>query len=235
MSKAVLDPATTVTPDRRHPFDVTTWSQRTAALVAGVALALMAVLAGAGNFGAIVPLVTPGDAVGTAQSISGSPFLFFSGVVSLSVVAVLDVIVAGAFYTVFRPVSRTLSSAAAWMRIIYAALFLIAISRLVVGFSLLDDPHAALPVLESFTTMWVLSQGLFGLSLLLVGYLAFRSGFMARIFGVLLAIAGLGYLADAVGMAVVPGFTAVFAQFMFVGEVAIIFWLLIRGRRLPAN
>ena len=104
-----------------------------------------------------------------------------------------------------------------------------------IGFSLLGDPEAALPVLESFNRIWVISLGVFGISLLLVGYLAFRSGFVPKIFGILLVIAGIGYLADAIGMIFIPDFSALFAQFMFVGEVAIIFWLLIAGRRLPAN
>ena len=217
------------------PMAFTAWSPRTAALVAGVALALMAVLGGFANFGALVPLVIPGDAGETARNISGSPLLFFSGVASFVVVALLDIIVAGALYTLFMPVSRRLSAAAAWMRTVYAVLLLVAISRLVVGFSMLGDPGTALPVVESFTTIWVISLGLFGASLLLVGYLAFRAGFMAKVFGILLAVAGAGYLADAVGMVFVPDFTAVFAQFLFVGEVTMILWLLIRGRRLAAH
>ena len=195
----------------------------------------MAGLAGFGNFGAFVPLIVQGEAARTAQNITDSPVLFLAGVTSFAVVVLLDIIVAGALYTLFKPVSRRLSAAAAWMRAVYALLLVVAISQLVVGYSLLDDPEAALPVLESFNTIWVISQGLFGLSLLLIGYLAFRSGFMAKVFGILLVIAGVGYLADAIGMIVIPDFTAVFAQFLFVGEVAIIFWLLIRGRRLPAN
>jgi hypothetical protein len=219
----------------RHPLSFTNWSPRRAALVAGVGLAVMAVLGGFANFGALVPLITPGDAVQTAHNISTSPLLFWSGVVSFAMVALLDILVAGALYTLLRPVDRRLSAAAGWMRALYALLLMAALSRLVIGFSLLGDPEAALPALESFNTIWVISLGLFGVSLLLVGYLAFRSGFIAKVFGILLAIAGIGYLADAIGMAVVPDFSAVFAQFLFVGEVAIIFWLLIRGRRLPSN
>jgi hypothetical protein len=219
----------------RHPLSFTNWSPRRAALVAGVGLAVMAVLGGFANFGALVPLITPGDAVQTAHNISTSPLLFWSGVVSFAMVALLDILVAGALYTLLRPVDRRLSAAAGWMRALYALLLMAALSRLVIGFSLLGDPEAALPALESFNTIWVISLGLFGVSLLLVGYLAFRSGFIAKVFGILLALAGIGYLADAIGMAVVPDFSAVFAQFLFVGEVAIIFWLLIRGRRLPSN
>lgn len=233
MNQPTLDSNKTAVP--RRPRGFATWSPRTAALVAGVALALMAVLGGFANFGALVPLITPGDAVQTAQNISGSPLLFLSGVASFVIVALLDILVAGALYTLFKPVSRRLSAAAAWMRTVYALLLMVAISQLVIGYSLLGDPEAALPVLESFNTIWVISLGLFGISLLLVGYLAFRSGFIAKIFGILLAIAGVGYLADAIGMVFIPDFTAVFAQFMFVGEVAIIFWLLIKGRRLPSN
>jgi Domain of unknown function (DUF4386) len=219
----------------RHPRGFSAWSPRKAALIAGVALAIMAVLGGFANFGAIQPLITPGDAVRTAQDISASPLLFWAGVASFLLVALLDIIVAGALYTLFKPVNRGLSAAAGWMRTVYALLLMAALSQLVIGFSLLGDPEAALPALESFNTIWVISLGLFGVSLLLVGYLAFRSGFIAKVFGILLAIAGVGYLADAIGMVVVPDFHAVFAQFLFVGEVAIIFWLLIKGRRLPSN
>jgi len=233
MTRTVLDSAQPGVSQR--PFNFASWSPRTAAIVAGISLAVMAVLGGFGNFGAFVPLITRGDAAQTADNISGAPFLFWAGVVSFFVVAILDVVVAGALYTLFRPVSRRVSAAAAWIRTVYAVLLVFATSQLVIGFSLLGDPEAALPVLESFNRIWVISLGLFAISLLLVGYLAFRSGFVPRVFGILLAIAGIGYLADAGGMILIPDFSAVFAQFMFVGEVAIIFWLLIAGRRLSVN
>ncbi|WP_411720559.1 DUF4386 domain-containing protein [Mycetocola sp.] len=219
---------------RQHPRSFTEWPQRKGALVAGVGLALMAGVAGFANFGAIAPLITRGDAVQTAQDISASPVLFWSGVVGFVIVALLDIVVAGALYVVFRPVSRRLSAVAGWVRAIYGVLLAVCVSQLVIGFSLLDDPEAALPVLESFSTFWVIIQGLlFGVSLILVGYLAFRADFMAKVFGILLALAGLSYLADGIGTIFDPDF-AIFAQFLFAGEVVLIFWLLIRGRRLPA-
>lgn len=233
MNQTTLETRSTVFPRRTGGF--TAWSPRTAALIAGVALAFMAVLGGFANFGALVPLMAPGDAAQTAQNIAASPLLFLLGVASFVVVAVLDILVARALYLLFRPVGRRVSAAAAWLRTVYALLLMVAISRLLTGYSLLGNPENALPVLESFTTIWVISLGLFGISLVLVGYLAFRSGFMAKVFGVLLAIAGVGYIMDAISMIFIPDFTAVFAQFMFAGEVAIIFWLLINGRRLSAS
>jgi len=233
VNPTTIDSPETSVPQRKRGF--TTWSPRTAALVAGVGLAVMAVLGGFANFAAIVTLIVPGEAAQTARNITAAPALFWAGVASFVIVALLDILVAAALYVLFKPVNRRLSALAGWFRAVYALLLLVAVSQLVIGFAQIGEAEAALPVLESFTTIWVLSLGLFGASLVLVGYLGFRSGFMANIFGILLAVAGLGYLADAVGMAVIPGFTAVFAQFLFVGEVAIIFWLLIRGRRLPSH
>lgn len=78
-----------------------------------------------------------------------------------------------------------------------------------------------------------LNRILFAVHLLLIGYLAHQSGFMPRAFGILLVIAGLGYLADGFGAVMVADYSPIFAMFTFVGEVAIIFWLLIRGAKAP--
>lgn len=211
----------------------TTWSRARASLISGIALAAIAVLGAFGNFGAVTPLVVPGDAAATARHLAASQPLFLTGIACLFCAALLDVLVAGAWYALFKSVNPRLSAVAALLRVVFAAVFIVAIVQLVRAILLVARPEEALRATAAFTTIWVTGLGLFGIHLLLIGYLAYRSGFVPRVFGVLLAIAGVGYLADAVGVVLVPGFTARFAQFLFVGEVAIIFWLLIRGRRLP--
>jgi hypothetical protein len=54
---------------------------------------------------------------------------------------------------------------------------------------------------------------------------------MARVFGILLVVAGLGYLADGFGAVLVSDYSISIGQFTFIGEVALIFWLLIKGSR----
>jgi hypothetical protein len=54
-------------------------SMRIASLMAGLGLALVAVLAAFGVFGAVGALFTPGDAAKTAQDISESQALFSTG------------------------------------------------------------------------------------------------------------------------------------------------------------
>ena len=65
----------------------------------------------------------------------------------------------------------------------------------------------------------------------MIGYLAYRSGFMPKIFGILLVVAGLGYLTDGFVLVLVPDPSISIGSFTFLGEVALIFWLLIVGRR----
>lgn len=206
-------------------------TSRPASLIAGIALALMAVLAGVANFAVITPLVTPGDASATASAIAASEPLFRAAISMLVVVVLLDLIVAAALRTVFASVNAALSSAAGWFRVAYSAVFLVAIAQLAIAVTQLDKADAVLASVTAFTTIWDLSLIIFAGHLLLVGYLAFRSGFVPRVFGILLLIAGAGYLVDGFMSVLVaqPPFTL--AAVTFVGEVALIFWLLIAGGR----
>jgi hypothetical protein len=208
-----------------------TRSLRRASLTAGIALALMIVLAPFGVFGAVGGLITAGDASRTAQDILGSEGLFRWGIASLILVVILDVVVAAALLTVFEPVNRSISTMAAWFRAAYAAVYLVAISQLVVALGLLGDPAQALRAVDAYDTIWHVGLTLFGAHLLLIGLLAYRSGYMAKIFGILLVIAGLGYLADGFGAVLIPDYSMNISGFTFVGEATLMLWLLIKGSR----
>ena len=54
---------------------------------------------------------------------------------------------------------------------------------------------------------------------------------MAKVFGVLLVVAGVGYIADGFIAVLVAGHSFSIGQLTFVGEVALIGWLLLVGRR----
>ena len=107
-----------------------------------------------------------------------------------------------------------------------------ATSQLAYAFTLLGDPDQALHAIESFHTIWLISLGLFGLYLILIGYLELRSTFVPKFFGILLAISGAGYIIDALGVAFMDGFTPMYGLFAIIGETSFIFWLLIKGRKL---
>src|SRR5271166_5786059 len=105
-------------------------SIRKASTMAGVGLLAMSLFSALGCLVAVKGLVVPGNAARTAGDITGHEGLFRFGILSLYVVAALDVIVAWALYRVFKPVSDALSRLSAWLRIAYAGVFLVAISQL---------------------------------------------------------------------------------------------------------
>jgi Domain of unknown function (DUF4386) len=56
-----------------------------------------------------------------------------------------------------------------------------------------------------------------------------------KVFGILLVVAGLGYLVDGFGAVLVRDYSMKMGQFTFVGEVGVIFWLLIKLEGLPSS
>lgn len=222
-------------------------SVRNASITAGVGLLLMSALSGFGNFVGVVGLVTRGDAAQTAKDITGSEGLFRFGIVSLLLVIALDVVIALALYRVFSPVSKSISVLAAALRLVYAGVFMVAIGQLLGVLRLLsndgylsvisaDQLHAqALLGINAFTDLWHAGLFLFGLHLLVIGYLAYRSGYVPRVLGVLLAIAGLGYVIDSVGVVLSQGTWTDVSSFTFIGEFLLALWLVIWGRRITLS
>jgi hypothetical protein len=72
----------------------------------------------------------------------------------------------------------------------------------------------------------------FGFHLGLVGHLVFKSNYIPRILGVLLIIAGLGYLTNALEPFLFPNINVDFAKFTFYGEPLFMLWLIIKGSRI---
>lgn len=220
-------------------------SLRTGAIVAGLGLLAMAILAGFANFSVFQSLVVPGDTKTTAENIIASSGSFRMGIFFFLIVAILDVIVAWALYVLLKPANKSLSLLAAWFRIVYAAIFASTLINLFTALQLFTgaDYLKAFEVnqsyaqgmlsLSTFQSGWDIGLAIFGLHLLVLGYLVFKSGYAPRWWGILLSsllvIAGLGYLADSIGKFLLPNYNASIAQFTFIGEVMLIFWLLWKG------
>ena len=77
---------------------------------------------------------------------------------------------------------------------------------------------------------------MFGIHLLLVGYLAYRSSYIPKFVGAVVALAGFGYLIDAAARVILDDPAYSLSVITGLGEFVFGVWLLIRGRRisLPA-
>lgn len=219
-------------------------SLRKASLTAGAGLLLMSAVAGVGYQVAVKGLVTQGSAAKTATKIMAHQDLFRFGILSLFLVAALDIIVALALYRVFSPVSERISKLAASLRVVYGGIFAVATSQLISALHLLDSAHGiglgaaqvdteALQRINSFTDIWDCGLILFGLHLLLIAYLTHRSSYVPRPLALLLAIAGVGYLVDSFAKA--AGSSLAVSTFTFIGEILLALWLVTRGRSITLS
>jgi Domain of unknown function (DUF4386) len=233
---------TTPTSRPRGP-DVETRAIRRAGLVAGVALLVLAALAAVGMLLVIDGLITPGDAAKTATDIRGSEGAFRLAVAALYLVIVLDVVAAWALFQFFASVSSWLSQLSAWLRVAFAVVFLGALSQLAAVPGLLSDAGyqdafgeqqlqaQAMVKIDAFNHTWMAALLLFGAHLALLGYLAYRSGYVPRPVGVLLVIAGAGYAFDTFS-SVISADPVVISTFTFLGEFVLAVWLVVRGGRV---
>ena len=67
---------------------------------------------------------------------------------------------------------------------------------------------------------------------MLIGYLAYRSGYVSKIVGALVGIAGVGYFFDSVAVALSLNLSFEISVVTGIGELVLAFWLVIRGRRI---
>lgn len=222
-------------------------SQRKAAMIAGSGLLIMTILAIFANFFVFQKLIVPGDAAATVNNIIASQGLFRIGICSFLIVAILDVVVAWALYILLEPINKSLALLAAWLRVVYATIFAIVLNNL---FNILDlltganylkvfeagQLHAQVMLsLSAFNNGWNIGLTIFGLHLGVIGYLVFKSGYMPKFLGILLVVAGLGYLADSLGKILIPDYHLTIAMFTFIGELLFMFWLLWKGSRISTK
>ncbi len=215
-------------------------SRRAVALIAGIGLLVMAVLAPLARFGVLQNLIVPADATATVNNIIASEGLFRVAIAALLIVTFLDILVAWALYVLLRPVNAALALLVGWLRLAAAAVFAVALANLLDVAQLVGGPDGAalqpaqlqaqvMASIASFDNGWDMSLAIFGLHLLGLGYLLFRSADFPRFLGVLVVIAGGGYLADSFARILVPDFAFTFSVFTFVGEALLIVWLFYRA------
>jgi hypothetical protein len=191
-------------------------------------------------------LVVPGDAAATADNIRTQETLFRWGMAGEATIVLVEIVLAAVLYALLRPVSRTMSLAAALARVAEAVVM--AAGCLVASvFTLLvvsepgylaafdtDQRDALALFFQEANDDIVLVWGFFfALSLVLTGWLVHRSGFLPRLVGILLALAGVGYFVQSFGAFLAPGLTDTWALIVLVlaipGELVFALWLLIKG------
>jgi hypothetical protein len=210
--------------------------QKTARLTGLLYLAIAALSA----FGLVyVPsmIIVPEDAAATANNIVASESLFRLGFMSNLITFTVNVFVAVLLYKLLKPVNRGIASLMVILILIglaigmlnelnqFAALLTLGADNLTAT----QSQALASLFLDIYEHGFTIAHIFWGLWLFPMGYSIFRSGFLPKVVGILLIIAGMGYLVDFTLFLLFPDVTLTVSNFTFIGEVALMFWLLIKG------
>jgi len=194
-------------------------------------------------------LFVEGNATATVNNIAAHEWLFRYGIVSELAGAVVLVLLGLAFYRLFKGVDQNLAVLVViFGGVMPALLFLVdvvsdAAALMVVRggdfLSAFDKPQRdalAMLFLKLRDQQDTAAEILWGVWLFPLALLVYRSRFLPRFLGVWLALGGVAYVLLSVTGELVPqyqGKVFAYAQPVFLGELALMLWLVIKGARPP--
>ncbi len=215
---------------------------------AGLNYLIIFVLAIFANFFVLSGVIVAGDAAATAANIVENEGRFRLAFACLIVVLLADVFIAWALYLILQSVNQPLSLLAMLFRLAYtvAQIGVILNFSKVLQLASAGEIQNTAGVLENsyFTHFFASAHGVeftmtlifFGVHLVLLGYLITRASFLPSVIGVLVAIAGLGYMVDGFAEVLWDGYGPGAGLGLYIvvlpaliGEGGLCLWLLLRG------
>jgi Domain of unknown function (DUF4386) len=182
-----------------------------------------------------------GDAATTAGNLVANDGLVRAGVVADLIQATLWVFVAMTLYLLLKHVSKSAASAMVVLAAIGAGItmlngvFRFESLRVATGDVGAASNSLALLLLDTQHYGVLIAQVFFGLWLMPMGYLAYKSGWFPKALGVLLVVGGACYLVDTLALFLAPGFGEAISAYVVIpaaiAEVWMVGYLLVIGVR----
>lgn len=200
------------------------------ARMAGLLYLLLAIFTGA-PMAIRTNLIISGDAAGTVANLLKSETLLRVSTVADMIGMVIMVMLALALYDLLKTVDQWQAKLMAGLGLLSVPIALLNQTELFAALSLLNgsDPAQVMFHLDLYH-QGVLIAGIFwGLWMVPMATLVIKSGFLPKVLGVLLYVAGAGYVFDSFSAFLFPGLGISVALFTFWGEVFLLLWLMIKG------
>ena len=189
----------------------------------------------------IPSLIGSGDPTATVDHILAHEFLFRLSMVSALLVQVIQIFVALLLYKILKPVNKDQAVLMVIFILIavpiamldevnnFAALLLAGGAGSLPGFTA-GQIQALVPMFLEFHKYGINIASIFwGLWLLPMGVLVFKSGYLPKFLGVVLIVIGMGYLMDFVTFSLFPNFHFMVGTYTGFLEILLPLWLLIKG------
>jgi hypothetical protein len=195
-------------------------------------------------------LVAADDPATTAANLLSSSLLFRLGMLADLVMMLCDVALAILLLQLLGPLNRTVALLASAFRMTQTAIIALNLLNMFLALHILeganDTPEPgiesqkalAMLFLDAHKYGYILGLAFFGVSTLLLAYLFCCSRPLPRALGILLGLAGVGYLGDCLMFLMISGYEGSASSILLapalLAEVTFAVWLLRRGGRLDA-
>jgi hypothetical protein len=190
-------------------------------------------------------IIISGDAAATAAKLASMESLWRFGIASEFLTVICTILLAMVYFFLLRPVSKELNLLAAFFRItaiivqtvslVYLVTALFPLSNVAFIKAFTPEQLYALTNLAIRSHSYGYSVALLftGCTFLVHGYLIFKSGYLPKMLGIMIQIAGLGYISNGFAVILFPAiantvFLAIILP-VFAGEISLSLWLLIKG------
>lgn len=214
-----------------------------AGLISGIGILIMVLTVPVAEFVIFPDLIDHSNAEATYYNIKENHGWFTTGIFFHLITLICDVVVAWSLYIFLKPVHKQLSALTAAFRMVFAIVTLAALLNLITVLNLTSNPEylvaldtglytEVLLTLKNFQLQWGFAFTFFGIYLIMLGVLVYKAAYIPKIFGVLLIIAGTGYLADMLRTFFFPSVNLDYVMITFFGELVFMLWLLIKGWRV---
>lgn len=216
------------------------------ALIAGISLLLMTVLAIYAYGYAHSSLIQYDNSIITLNNLINSKSLFLTEIISWVLIIIADLLVTISFYIYLKDINYTISLLGGVLRFLYTIILSIAVYHLINIYQLLDSIQIATSLsndimfhLNKFESIWSFGLIIFGFHLFVIGCLAYKSISISKIISILLIIAGISYIIIHFMYGFIPEFNSftnilenILSLPMMIGEISFAIWLLIKGRKI---
>lgn len=190
-------------------------------------------------------LIVAGDPMTTAKNIEVFPMTWRLGIVCEYVCIICTVVLAMIYYYLLTPVHKNLNLLATFFRMIAITVQVVAVLHLGEALFYVDASNSrnifSKDQLYTMTSLSIKAHS-FGYSISLLflgccflvhGFLIYKSGFLPKILGILIQIAGLGYIVNGLTIIISPDTTRITFPIIFlpvfVAETSLSLWLLLKG------
>lgn len=210
---------------------------RSTALITGLSLVVMTVVAGLTMGGVFSPLFEMNKKE-VSDYISEEGSVYVAGVIGWIVILICDLLVSWGLYQFYKGENKRKAGIMGGARLIYSLILFYAITHLISVITGSNTPVEMYEHVHKFQDLWQFGLIIFGIHLLFLSPFVCKKKSIRQVIGALLFIAGIGYMISNTLDLFIAGYEQlrpkvelVFILPMVLGEFGLAIWLLVKGGR----